>query len=189
MRRIGVALFCVGLALGWRYASPLLSVPRARADGEPVDNTEAELRRQGEEPGAASLSGAKLEPLEPVEPHPTREPVEPHPTHLTLPTMDARNEPHKGHVALSTVRGEDRFDPDSVKPAKGTVRKAALDARALGAPADARARALAGMPQAKGEEATYLRWIAGQTARELGEPQAAAELLLPIAKSDHPLAH
>lgn len=81
-----------------------------------------------------------------------------------------------------------RFDPDSVKPPRGSARKAALESRALENPAEARARALAGLPTAKGEEATYLRWIAGATAREAGDPQAAAELLLPIAKSDHPLA-
>ncbi|MDB4986095.1 MAG: Soluble lytic murein transglycosylase precursor [Myxococcaceae bacterium] len=81
-----------------------------------------------------------------------------------------------------------RFDPDSIKPAKGTARKAALDARAAGNPAEARARALAGLPQARGDEAAYLRWIAGQTSRELGDPPSCAELLLPLANSDHPLA-
>jgi soluble lytic murein transglycosylase len=81
-----------------------------------------------------------------------------------------------------------RFDPDSIKPAKGSARKAALDARALGNLVEARQRALAALPQAKPDEAPLLRWIAAQAARELGEPQAAAELLLPVAKSDHPLA-
>jgi soluble lytic murein transglycosylase len=81
-----------------------------------------------------------------------------------------------------------RFDPDSVKPLKNSARKAALDARAAGNFADARAKALAGMPHAKGDEAIYLRWIAGQAARAAGDPIAAANLLMPIAQGDHPLA-
>ncbi|HEY6878119.1 MAG TPA: transglycosylase SLT domain-containing protein [Polyangiales bacterium] len=81
-----------------------------------------------------------------------------------------------------------RFDPDSIKPGKGSARKAALDARAQGNYAEARARALAGMAQAKGEEATYLRWIAAQAERALGDPGGAASLLMPIAQGDHPLA-
>ncbi len=81
-----------------------------------------------------------------------------------------------------------RFDPDSIKPAKNTPRKAALDARAVGNYGEARAKALAGLPSAKGEEATYLRWIAGQASRSLGDLQGAANLLMPIAQGDHPLA-
>ncbi|MET0283715.1 MAG: tetratricopeptide repeat protein, partial [Polyangiales bacterium] len=81
-----------------------------------------------------------------------------------------------------------RFDPDSIKPSKNTARKAALDARVLGNHGEARAKALAGMSQAKGQEATYLRWIAGQASRSLGDLQGSANLLMPIAQGDHPLA-
>jgi soluble lytic murein transglycosylase len=88
------------------------------------------------------------------------------------------------------VRGasQGRFDPDSIKPAKNSPRKAALDARALGSHGDARAKALAGMAHAKGDEAVYLRWIAGASSRAVGDLAGAAELLMPIAKGDHPLA-
>jgi soluble lytic murein transglycosylase len=81
-----------------------------------------------------------------------------------------------------------RFDPDSIKPAKNTARKAALDARALGNHGEARAKALAGMPNAKGDEAIYLRWIAGAASRALGDVGGAANLLMPIAQGDHALA-
>ncbi len=93
--------------------------------------------------------------------------------------------------ARGTARepGDGRFDPESIKPPRGSARKSALDARAAGDQAQARARALAGLPQAKPEEAMLLRWIAAQAAREQGEPQAAAELFLSIANSDHPLAN
>jgi soluble lytic murein transglycosylase len=90
--------------------------------------------------------------------------------------------------ARADSAGPGRFDPDSIRPAKGTARRAALEARALANPSEARARALAALPSAKGDEAAYLRWIAGQTTRELGDPPGAAELLMPLAKGDHPLA-
>ncbi|MET0341366.1 MAG: hypothetical protein ABW252_10200, partial [Polyangiales bacterium] len=38
-----------------------------------------------------------------------------------------------------------RFDPESIRPARGSARKAALEAREAGDHAGARARALAGM--------------------------------------------
>ena len=81
-----------------------------------------------------------------------------------------------------------RFDPESIRPARGSARKAALEARDAGNHADARARALAGIARASASEAQLLRWIAAQSSRELGEIQAAAELLRPVANSDHPLA-
>lgn len=178
--------------MGWRYVSPLLSPPRARAEGEAPLN-ELPVKRP-----------EQLEPSIGDDPVRTGEPVEARTEQTTeaLPPAAANSaSPEAPPASTAPVKAEgprastpresrttDRFDPDSVKPAKGTPRKAALDAREQGSAGDARARALAAMPHAKGDEAIYLRWIAGQTSRELGEPQAAAELLLPIAKGDHPLA-
>ncbi|MDB4977765.1 MAG: Soluble lytic murein transglycosylase precursor [Myxococcaceae bacterium] len=103
--------------------------------------------------------------------------------------LEARdgNAPVRGE-ATEDKRDDSRFDPDSIRAAKGSARKAALEARAAGNPAEARARALAALPQARGDEAAYLRWIAGQTSRELGDPPGCAELLMPLANGDHPLA-
>jgi len=83
----------------------------------------------------------------------------------------------------------ERFDPDSLAPPRGSVRKAVLEARARGDHAQARTRALAGLARASAEEAPLLRWLAAQASREVGEVQAAYELLLPLAKSEHPLAN
>ncbi|MEY4513575.1 MAG: hypothetical protein RLZZ450_5697, partial [Pseudomonadota bacterium] len=199
MRRIAVVLFCLGMTMGWRYVGPLLSAPRARAEGEAPLN-ELPVKRPDQLAPAAADADRSVDALEPgpglvSEPAPggdaqATESATPPPavrvdSSLARPT--ARFDEPRASIPRDS-RTADRFDPDSVKPAKGTPRRAALDARELGSAGDARARALAGLPRAKGEEAIYLRWIAGQTSRELGEPQVAAELLLPIAKSDHPLA-
>lgn len=92
------------------------------------------------------------------------------------------------HEAARADARAGRFDPESLKPARGSARSAALEAREAGEPAQVRVHALAGLARAKAGEAPLLRWIAAQASRELGDLSAASDLLLPLARSDHPLA-
>jgi soluble lytic murein transglycosylase len=81
-----------------------------------------------------------------------------------------------------------RFDPDVVRPRRGSVLEAALRARAALDRETARSLATAALSSADPREEPLLRWIAAQGARAEDAIDEAAALLLPLALSDHPLA-
>ena len=110
---------------------------------------------------------------------------------LALSAAPARAEADPSLIESEGSEGGvvERFDPESFKPPRGSIRKAVLEARASGDLAQARSRALAGLARASKDEAPLLRWLAAQTSRELGDIAAAYDLMLPLADSDHPLAY
>jgi soluble lytic murein transglycosylase len=81
-----------------------------------------------------------------------------------------------------------RFDPDVVKAAPGSVMEAVLRARSNADRETARSLALAALPFASANDAPSLRWIAADGARAAEVYDEAAELLFPVAISDHPLS-
>jgi soluble lytic murein transglycosylase len=81
-----------------------------------------------------------------------------------------------------------RFDPSVVKPASGSVLEAVLRARANADRETARSLAMAALPFAVASDVPALRWIAADGARAADVLDEAAELLFPVAISDHPLA-
>ena len=83
-----------------------------------------------------------------------------------------------------------RFDPDLIRARPGSALEAALLARARGDRETARALCSAALasPERKPDEEPLLRYIAAQGARAADASEEAAELLFPVALSDHPLA-
>ena len=81
-----------------------------------------------------------------------------------------------------------RFDPEVVRPAKGSVLEAVLQARNSADREAARSLAMAALPFAAPADVPTLRWIAADGARAADATDQAAELLFPVAIADHPLA-
>jgi len=80
------------------------------------------------------------------------------------------------------------FDPDVIQPAPGSTLEQVLRARRAGDLEFARSQAVAALAGAEAHEEPALRWLAAQLTRELGATSEAADLLLPLATSEHPLA-
>ncbi len=81
------------------------------------------------------------------------------------------------------------FDPDVIKPLSGSALERVLRARRAGDLESARSQAIAALTDAGAREEPSLRWLAAQLTRELGATAEAADLLVPLATSGHPLAY
>ncbi len=96
------------------------------------------------------------------------------------------------HAEVSVVEPTDAvqapFDPDIVKPAPGSALAQVLQLKANGDLERARAQAVGSLEAADVHEKPLLRWLAAQLTRELAAPHEAAEVMLPLATSEHPLA-
>lgn len=80
------------------------------------------------------------------------------------------------------------FDPNVIKPVPGSTLDQVLRLKAAGDLERARAQAVGALGTADARDAPLLRWLAAQLTRELAAPHEAAEVMLPLAVSNHPLA-